>query len=183
VFAKQVLYHLSHTSSSFGSGYFWDGVSWTIFSGWPWTMILPISASQAAKNYMYEPAALSWFLILYFPLCIKLITSDLRLQPVIKTFLWLGKLKFNFVMWFLGLFHWITWIYGIWENHELNLTLFLITVFVFSLLIIHSFKNIKFFSSQEWVAQGCYPNTWGAEAGELRIQSQLGPHSKSLSQK
>jgi hypothetical protein len=26
------------------------GVSWTIYAGWPWTWILLISASQAAKN-------------------------------------------------------------------------------------------------------------------------------------
>jgi hypothetical protein len=31
------------------SGYFEDGVSWTICLGWPWTVILPISASQVAK--------------------------------------------------------------------------------------------------------------------------------------
>jgi hypothetical protein len=47
--AKQVLYHLSHTSSPFWSGYFRDGVSLTIFPGWPGTSILPISASQIAR--------------------------------------------------------------------------------------------------------------------------------------
>jgi hypothetical protein len=47
--AKQVLYSLSHTSSPFCSGSFGDGVSWTIYPGWPWTLILPISASQVAR--------------------------------------------------------------------------------------------------------------------------------------
>jgi hypothetical protein len=40
---------LSHTSSAFCSGYFGDGVSWTICLGWPCTEILLISASQVAR--------------------------------------------------------------------------------------------------------------------------------------
>jgi hypothetical protein len=41
--AKQALYHLSHTSSLFCSGYFGDGILRTICPGWPQTTILPIS--------------------------------------------------------------------------------------------------------------------------------------------
>jgi hypothetical protein len=44
--AKQALYCLSHTSSPFCSGYFGDGVLRTVCPGWPWTMILSISASK-----------------------------------------------------------------------------------------------------------------------------------------
>jgi hypothetical protein len=47
--AKQVLYHFSHTSSPFCSGYFGDGISWNICQCWPQTSILPISASQIAR--------------------------------------------------------------------------------------------------------------------------------------
>jgi hypothetical protein len=48
--AKQTLYHFSHTSSPFCSGYFGDGgVSQTICLGWPLSTILPISVSQVAK--------------------------------------------------------------------------------------------------------------------------------------
>jgi hypothetical protein len=49
MFAKQALYPLSHIYSPFCSGYFGDGVSWTAYSGWPQTVILLISASQAAR--------------------------------------------------------------------------------------------------------------------------------------
>jgi hypothetical protein len=51
-FAKQALSHLSHTSSPFAllildmAG---GGVSRTISPGWPWTMILPITASHVAR--------------------------------------------------------------------------------------------------------------------------------------
>jgi hypothetical protein len=48
IFTKQVFYHLSHPSSPLCSGYFGFGVSQTICSGWPWTMILPISVSKVA---------------------------------------------------------------------------------------------------------------------------------------
>jgi hypothetical protein len=48
--ANQVLYHLSHTSSPFNSGYFGDGVSQTICPGWSQTMIFPVSASQIATG-------------------------------------------------------------------------------------------------------------------------------------
>jgi hypothetical protein len=40
---------LSPMSSPFCSVYFGDGVSWTVCMGWPWTMILLISASQVAR--------------------------------------------------------------------------------------------------------------------------------------
>jgi hypothetical protein len=40
---------LSHISSPFCLGYFGDGVSQTICSGWPQTMILRISASLVAR--------------------------------------------------------------------------------------------------------------------------------------
>jgi hypothetical protein len=47
---KQALYCLSHTSSPFCHSYFGDGgVSWTICPGWPWTVILLLSASQVAR--------------------------------------------------------------------------------------------------------------------------------------
>jgi hypothetical protein len=36
-------------TSSVHFGYFGDGVPPTIWLGWPWTMILPISASQVAR--------------------------------------------------------------------------------------------------------------------------------------
>jgi hypothetical protein len=47
--AKEVLYCLSHTSSSFCSGYFGAGISQMICLGWPHAMILQISASQVAR--------------------------------------------------------------------------------------------------------------------------------------
>jgi hypothetical protein len=47
--AKKAVYHLSHTSIPFCSGYFEDGISRTIFPGWPQTSILPISALQVAR--------------------------------------------------------------------------------------------------------------------------------------
>jgi hypothetical protein len=43
------LYHLSHTSTPFCSGYFGDGSSWTICLGWPWTVTLPISTFQIPR--------------------------------------------------------------------------------------------------------------------------------------
>jgi hypothetical protein len=43
------LYHLRLTFSLFHSGYFRDGVLWTIYLGLPWIAILSISASQVAK--------------------------------------------------------------------------------------------------------------------------------------
>jgi hypothetical protein len=36
--------------SHFGSGYFGDRVSWTSCPGWPWTVILPISASPVTRT-------------------------------------------------------------------------------------------------------------------------------------
>jgi hypothetical protein len=46
---KEALYYLSHTSSTFFSGYFGDGVSQTICPGWSWAVILPVSAFQVAR--------------------------------------------------------------------------------------------------------------------------------------
>jgi hypothetical protein len=40
---------LNHISSPFCSGYFGDGVLWTICPRWPRTLILPISASWVAR--------------------------------------------------------------------------------------------------------------------------------------
>jgi hypothetical protein len=37
---------LRHSSGSFWSGYFRDGISHTIYWGWPWTEILMISTFQ-----------------------------------------------------------------------------------------------------------------------------------------
>jgi hypothetical protein len=45
-FAKQALYHLSHTFSPFYSGYFGDAIFQTVCLGWPQTSILTITASQ-----------------------------------------------------------------------------------------------------------------------------------------
>jgi hypothetical protein len=47
--AKQALYRLSHTSSTFWSGYSEDRVLQTICLGWPQTMILLISASRVDR--------------------------------------------------------------------------------------------------------------------------------------
>jgi homogentisate 1,2-dioxygenase len=47
--AKQTLYHLSHTSGPFQSGYFGEVVSQTISRTQPQTTILLISASQVAR--------------------------------------------------------------------------------------------------------------------------------------
>jgi hypothetical protein len=50
--AKQVLYHLSHTSSPFCSGYFGDvemGSHELFFPSWLQIKILPISASKIAR--------------------------------------------------------------------------------------------------------------------------------------
>jgi hypothetical protein len=40
---------LSHTPILFCFGNFGDGVLWTIFPGWAWTSILPITVTQVAK--------------------------------------------------------------------------------------------------------------------------------------
>jgi hypothetical protein len=45
MFAKQMLYLLSQSSSPFCSGYFGDGISGMICPGCSQTVILPISAS------------------------------------------------------------------------------------------------------------------------------------------
>jgi hypothetical protein len=47
--AKQALYHLGHTSSSFCFAYFEDGVSGPICPGWPQTKILSILVSHLAR--------------------------------------------------------------------------------------------------------------------------------------
>jgi hypothetical protein len=41
---------LSHSSSPFCSGYFGDGILYTMCPGYPWTTVLPISASQIAST-------------------------------------------------------------------------------------------------------------------------------------
>jgi hypothetical protein len=43
------LYHLDNTCGPISSGYFGDRVLWTICLGWPWALILQISASQVAR--------------------------------------------------------------------------------------------------------------------------------------
>jgi hypothetical protein len=71
--AKQVLYQLSHTSSSFCCAYFGDRVSLCL--GWPHTAILLISASKTARitrvshqhlalilQVLYHPASFDSFL-------------------------------------------------------------------------------------------------------------------------
>jgi hypothetical protein len=72
--AKQA-YHLSHTSSLFCSGYFGDGVCWTICPGWPWTVILPISASQIPRITVWSTSAT--FSLKPFPLWMFLSCSPL----------------------------------------------------------------------------------------------------------
>jgi hypothetical protein len=49
VLTNLVLYFLSHTASLFCSGYFGDGVLWTMCLSWPCTKILPTSAFQVAR--------------------------------------------------------------------------------------------------------------------------------------
>jgi hypothetical protein len=49
IVTKQVLYHLSHITSPFCSGYFGDGILRTTSLSWLQTVILPISASQVAR--------------------------------------------------------------------------------------------------------------------------------------
>jgi hypothetical protein len=66
MFAKQALYHLSHISSRFCYGIFGDGVPQTIFPGWPWTLILPISASQIAWITRMSHQQLALHLVLLF---------------------------------------------------------------------------------------------------------------------
>jgi hypothetical protein len=56
------LYCLSHTSNSFCSGYFGDGVSWMICFSWPQTSTLPISASQVARIIAVSHRCLAKFL-------------------------------------------------------------------------------------------------------------------------
>jgi hypothetical protein len=51
---------LSHTSTPFCSGYFRDGVLWTICPGWPQTEILLSSASQVARITGVFPAPSSF---------------------------------------------------------------------------------------------------------------------------
>jgi hypothetical protein len=47
--AKQVIYHLSHNSSPFSSGYLEMEVSETICLGWSQALALLVSASQVAR--------------------------------------------------------------------------------------------------------------------------------------
>jgi hypothetical protein len=46
---------LNHISNSFYCGYFGDGVSQTIYLGWPPTVILQILAFQVARITRHEP--------------------------------------------------------------------------------------------------------------------------------
>jgi hypothetical protein len=48
--SRQAFYHLSHFTSLFCVGYFWDMVLQTIFLGWPQTSVLLISASWVARS-------------------------------------------------------------------------------------------------------------------------------------
>jgi hypothetical protein len=51
---------LSHSTSPFCEGYFWDRVLGTVCPGWLWTMILLISASLVARitgmSLCFDPA-------------------------------------------------------------------------------------------------------------------------------
>jgi hypothetical protein len=60
--ARQVLYHLSHSSSLFSVGYFWDRFLWTISPGWLRTVILLTSASWVARitSVSYQYPAKNW---------------------------------------------------------------------------------------------------------------------------
>jgi hypothetical protein len=61
---KQVLYHLSYTSSPFYSGYFGDGrgrgVSGTLCQGWSWTVIFPILPFQVTNITDVSPWCPAW---------------------------------------------------------------------------------------------------------------------------
>jgi hypothetical protein len=58
---KQTLYCLSHISNLFCCVYFGDGVSWTVWQGWPPAGTLPISASQVARITGMSHWHLVWF--------------------------------------------------------------------------------------------------------------------------
>jgi hypothetical protein len=51
----QMFYHLTHRTSPFYVGYFWDRVSQTICLDWPWTVIFPTSAFWSRQGYRCEP--------------------------------------------------------------------------------------------------------------------------------
>jgi hypothetical protein len=87
VLAKQALCSSSHTSSSFCSGYFGNGMSWTICSGWPWATILLISASQVARIIGVShqcPAAAKFFFFCLFIYLFVLRQSGYVIQASFK---------------------------------------------------------------------------------------------------
>jgi hypothetical protein len=63
---KQTFYSLSHTSSPFCSGYFGDGISWTICPGWLQTMILLISASQVSRIIGMSHQCPAFYLFIFY---------------------------------------------------------------------------------------------------------------------
>jgi hypothetical protein len=64
---------MSHNSSPFCSDYFEDGVLRTIFLGWPWTVILPISASRVVR--ITGVSCWHWLLAFLISIWIKLPVS------------------------------------------------------------------------------------------------------------
>lgn len=55
---------LDHTSSTFFSGHFRDDISWIVCPGSPWTVILPILASQVARIKVWATSTwmISWWI-------------------------------------------------------------------------------------------------------------------------
>jgi hypothetical protein len=68
-----VLCCLSHISSPFHSDYSGDRVLWTICLGWPWTTILPISASWVARITGISHQGLASF---FFCVCVCMCVLD-----------------------------------------------------------------------------------------------------------
>jgi hypothetical protein len=50
---SQSQHWLSHTSSSFCSGYFGDEMLWTIYQDWPWTIVLSIWDPPSSQDYRH----------------------------------------------------------------------------------------------------------------------------------
>jgi hypothetical protein len=91
---KQELYHLSHTSSPFCSGYFGDRVSQTICLCCLQTVILLISASQVARIIDVSPRHLASFLLTYR------ISYSHTSQSYKVTQCWLGTILFLKLCWY-----------------------------------------------------------------------------------